>query len=199
MMKIDALRPNRRSVLAGISTLAAATAAPQVASAAWDTAVIHAEGNEPGIQQWERRLAVMNRNTGESINDIYWQDGSFVPETLERINWVMRDHNNDQTGEISTHLLNLLNRIRVTLDTDAAFEITSGFRSLETNRRLMRESGAARNSLHLNGLAADCRLQGYSLSGLSKCAKSLKQGGVGSYSRRSTVHIDVGPVRSWRG
>ena len=191
-------RPSRRGFLAGISTLSAMAGVPTIAKAGWSTTVVYAEGMEPGIDQWERRLSLINQYTGESVNDIYWQDGSYNPQVLEQISWVLRDHNNDTAVEIAPQLLDLMNKVRLQLDTKEMFEVTSAYRSPETNKRLVRKSGAARNSLHLHGLAVDCHLPGVKLSALSGAAKGLKRGGVGYYPRRGTVHLDVGPVRSWR-
>ena len=65
-----------------------------------------------------------------------------------------------------------------------------------TNRML---KGAASHSYHLKAMAADVRLKSRSVSQMSEAAFACNGGGVGIYNRSNFVHMDCGPVRSWRG
>jgi uncharacterized protein YcbK (DUF882 family) len=79
----------------------------------------------------------------------------------------------------------------------ARIRIASGYRNPTYNTAL-REQGrlAAKASLHQYGMAADVILQGVSSLRIWKDVKTLGFGGTGYY-QGETVHIDVGPARSW--
>jgi len=62
-----------------------------------------------------------------------------------------------------------------------------------------RSSGVARNSLHMQGQAADLRVEGRSVRQVAAAAESCSAGGVGRYSGSNFTHMDCGPVRSWGG
>jgi uncharacterized protein YcbK (DUF882 family) len=55
----------------------------------------------------------------------------------------------------------------------------------------------ARNSLHMQGKAADIIEPGYSVRQMRAAAISLQGGGVGTYRRSRFIHVDTGPVRVW--
>ena len=72
--------------------------------------------------------------------------------------------------------------------------VTSGYRSPKSNRR----AGGARNSTHIYCKAADIQVDGVSKWDLAKYLRSVKgRGGVGTYCRTKSVHIDVGTQRDW--
>ena len=146
----------------------------------------------------KRSLSFYNTHTGESLKTVYWAEGEYVTGALEKINRILRDHRTGEIESIDTQLLDLLNAIRLRLDTYKPFHIISGYRSPKTNARLRKQScGVARNSLHMLGKAVDIRVPGFRLPGLRKAAMDLKCGGVGYYPRSSFIHVDVGRVRYW--
>jgi uncharacterized protein YcbK (DUF882 family) len=146
----------------------------------------------------DRRLALYNPHTDERFDDIYWCDGSYVPESLKRIDWLMRDFHRDAVAPIDPDLLELLQGIARRLDNGRPFRLLSGYRTAATNRLLRREGlSVAVHSEHLKGKAADICVDGVSLGHLRRAAISLKAGGVGIYPRDHFVHVDVGPVRVW--
>ena len=57
--------------------------------------------------------------------------------------------------------------------------------------------GAARNSLHMRGMAIDLFVPDRPLRTVHAAAVSLKAGGVGYYPRSGFVHVDTGDVRYW--
>ena len=72
--------------------------------------------------------------------------------------------------------------------------ITSGYRSPRGNRR----AGGARNSQHIFCKAVDIQVEGVSKWKLAKFLRTLPgRGGVGTYCRTKSVHIDIGSVRDW--
>ena len=72
--------------------------------------------------------------------------------------------------------------------------ITSGYRSPKRNRR----AGGARNSQHVFCKAVDMQVEGVSKWQLAKYLRTLPgRGGVGTYCRTKSVHIDIGSKRDW--
>ncbi len=153
----------------------------------------------PAHQAKERALSFHNTHTGESLkNAVYWIDGGYVGETLEDINFILRDFRQNEIKPIDPRLLDQLFAIRRTLEVKKPIHIISGYRSPATNRMLSQQGGGvAKRSFHMDGKAADIRLPGCDLKILKKAALSLKRGGVGYYPKSDFVHIDTGPVRSW--
>ena len=148
----------------------------------------------------ERSLLLYNPNTRESLHTTYWSNGRYVQRALGDINHIMRDRRTGEIKQIDTRLLDLLYAIGTELKTQEPFHIISGYRSSRTNELLRkRGKGAAKHSLHIQGEAADIRLPGCRLSSLRRVAFNLKGGGVGYYRRDRFIHIDVGPIRYWRG
>jgi len=145
-----------------------------------------------------RRLALYNVNTGESYNSVFWANDYYIPQGLKSLDWALRDFHTNTTHRIDPRLLDLLFALQEKLETDEPFLLTSGYRTPETNARLVAE-GAAVNSLHMQGQAADISLRGRSLGQLHRAALALRGGGVGYYPAHSFVHVDVGPIRTWGG
>lgn len=72
--------------------------------------------------------------------------------------------------------------------------IVSGYRSHSYNRRV----GGVKNSYHIKCMAADILVKGKSKSQmLAYFRKQSGIGGVGLYSHKPFIHIDVGPKREW--
>jgi uncharacterized protein YcbK (DUF882 family) len=147
----------------------------------------------------DRGLAFFNTHTDESEAVEYCLEGCLVPESLERINHILRDHRTGEVKAIDVGLLDLLNRLARALPTDRPFHVISGYRSPETNARLRKSGGGgvASNSLHLVGKAIDIRVPGIKLRDLYRTAVNLRGGGVGIYPESDFVHVDVGRVRTW--
>lgn len=155
-------------------------------------------GSPTGISQPERSLAFYNTHTGEQLRAVYWEQGSYLEDSLGEINHILRDHLTNEIKNIDTGLLDLLFAIRNELETQQPFHVISGYRSPDTNAFLRAHStGVAEHSLHLVGQAIDIRTPGRDLRVLHKTAVALKGGGVGYYPKSDFVHVDVGRVRYW--
>jgi uncharacterized protein YcbK (DUF882 family) len=148
----------------------------------------------------ERSLSLYNPNTRESLHTTYWSNGRYQQKALSEINHIMRDRRTGEIKPIHTDLLDLLYAIGTDLKTQEPFHIISGYRSSKTNALLRKYSkNVAKNSLHIQGKAADIRLPGCRLSSLRREVLNLKGGGVGYYPRHKFIHIDIGPIRYWSG
>ncbi|MCG6935325.1 MAG: DUF882 domain-containing protein, partial [Proteobacteria bacterium] len=125
-------------------------------------------------------------------------DGTYIAEELAAIDYVLRDHRNNEVTPIDRRLLDLLNSLQQSVDKQGIFQVISGYRSPETNARLQRNtSGVAKRSLHLQGKAIDIRLPGVQLNNLRQAALKLHQGGVGYYPASNFIHVDTGRPRFW--
>jgi len=145
-----------------------------------------------------RALAFRNLHTGEEVDVVYRADGQVDHGALREIDWVLRDFRTGEARPMDQRLLDLLWRLRVTLDTTAPYEVISGYRSAATNAMLARESrGVSRVSLHMKAMAIDVRLPDRPLMAVRDAALGLRRGGVGYYPASDFVHVDVGRVRWW--
>ena len=145
-----------------------------------------------------RELGFLNLHTGERLRVPYWEQGSYLRDALQQIDYVLRDHRANAVHTIDTALLDLLVRLQGLVGGRREFEVISGYRSPATNAMLhARSSGVASGSLHLQGKAIDIRLPGVDLSRLHLAAVSLKSGGVGLYRASNFIHVDTGRVRYW--
>lgn len=140
----------------------------------------------------ERSLTFYNTQNGEWYRGIYWEKGAYIPGALTDINHVLRDSRNGKIAHIDVGLLDVLNTMRHRLKTTKPYDVICGYRSVETNELLRKQStGVAKNSLHMKGRAIDIRLSGTPLTQLRDAAKSLNAGGVGYYPRSNFIHVDV--------
>lgn len=149
-------------------------------------------------QSCSGHLALYNLHTAEALKIRYLdRRGAFEPRALRRLNHFFRCHHTNQVHPIDPRLYLLLDRLRQNLGAhDRRFELVSGFRSEDYNRLLRQKSGqVAKKSYHVQGMAADIRLEGVPMASIHRAAQRLKAGGVGRYNE--FIHVDVGPVRSW--
>jgi uncharacterized protein YcbK (DUF882 family) len=189
MTTTAAIRISRRALL-GAFAATAVSAAPQFSKA---FAFVRGAGDI-------RRLRLYSGRTGESVDTLYWIDGEYIPEVLTEINHFFRDWRTDQVHQIDTRTLDILAASHSILRINEPYLLLSGYRSPATNAMLRRQSsGVARNSLHMQGQAADLRLESRSVSQVARAAAACEAGGVGRYSRSNFTHMDCGVVRTWGG
>ena len=136
--------------------------------------------------------------TGEKIDMIYWIEGNYIRESLDQINYFMRDWRTNDVKSIDARTIDIMTAAHNLMDCREPYMLISGYRSPKTNAMLRsRSSGVAKNSRHLRGEAADLHLASRSVNQIAKAAAACRAGGVGRYSGSSFVHMDCGPVRSW--
>ncbi len=145
-----------------------------------------------------RRIKMYSGRTGEKIDMIYWIEGDYIREGLAEVNHFMRDWRQNSKIQIDTRTIDIMSAAHNLLDTTEPYLLLSGYRSPKTNAMLRsRSRGVAKNSLHMQGQAADLRLSSRNVRQFAKAASACSAGGVGRYSRSNFVHIDCGPVRTW--
>lgn len=171
----------RGFIAAAIGAAGVAAASPAIA-----------QGGAPRV------LRVRRQVVGDSFAGIYWRDGRYDRAALRQLDHVFRDLSAAETTPMDPRLFDVMATVARTLDSDETFEVISGYRTPETNAR---NAGRSRRvstvSLHMSGMAADCRLPGRQGLGLARVASELQLGGVGLYTRDGFVHLDCGPVRRW--
>jgi uncharacterized protein YcbK (DUF882 family) len=180
---------SRRSLL-GIFAAATVIAAPTFSKAA---GLLKGAGDV-------RRVHMYSGRSGESVNAIYWVDGEYIPEVVNEISHFMRDLRVDSSIAMNPHNLDIISATHHLLDINEPYMLLSGYRTAKTNKMLRSESsGVAKNSLHVQGMAADLRLKSRSVKQMAKAAEACAAGGVGHYYHSNFVHMDCGPVRTWGG
>ena len=189
-MPDKSLALSRRTILKGFTSLALTTAATTLLPPA--PALAHSLDGSP------RALAFRHLHTGEEIDVVYWAEGRYQPEALKQLDYVMRDWRSGEVAPIDGKLFDRLHLLRKEMESDAHFEIISGYRSPETNAKLREHSnGVAKRSLHMKGQAIDVALPGRPHADLRDAAQRLRIGGVGYYPKSGFIHLDTGRVRSW--
>lgn len=146
----------------------------------------------------DRSLSFYNVHTEETLKSCYWSRGSYIPESLSEINYVLRDFRTGELKSIDINLLDALHELSHRLGAREPFHVISGYRSAATNALLRSNSeGVAKHSMHIEGKAADIRLPGCDLAHLHRAVIDLHRGGVGYYPASDFVHVDVGRIRYW--
>lgn len=187
MQNTGAKRVSRRGLLKAFAATTVA-AAPTYANA---FGILRGAGDI-------RRISMFSGRTGERIDTIYWIEGDYIKEALTEINHFMRDWRNNQITSIDTRTIDIMAATHNLLEADHPYMMLSGYRTPATNQMLRsRSRSVARNSLHMEGKAADLRIEGRSVSQIARAASSCSSGGVGRYSGSNFVHMDCGPVRTW--
>ena len=154
-----------------------------------------------------RVLEVMRPASGERAKLLYWKDGEIVDSAYQELCHLLRDVNGKETAAIDPKLFETLwgtQAFVARYGIDSPLEILSGYRTPSSNKKLI-EAGvpAARQSLHIEGRAADIRIANLNGEVLGSLVRSFRQGGVGFYYRPGVrggwIHADTGLNRTWKG
>jgi uncharacterized protein YcbK (DUF882 family) len=149
---------------------------------------------------WDRprSLDLYRQSTGERATGVYWQNGGLDAVGYQKMCWLLRDVRGGSAIQMNPRLLDLLCAMQAWVahfGFAGPITILSGYRSPKTNANT---EGAARNSMHMYGQAADIRFPGLPMNYLGKLAQHYAAGGVGFYVGSDFVHVDTGRIRSWR-
>lgn len=154
-----------------------------------------------------RVLTLTRPQSGEKAKVLYWKDGQVIDSAYQELCHLMRDVNGKETAPIDPKLFETLWGTQAFIaryGIEEPLEILSGFRTSKSNDKL-REAGvpAARQSLHIEGKAADIRIANLNADVLGGLVRSFRQGGVGYYYRSGPrggwIHADTGLKRTWKG
>jgi len=151
----------------------------------------------------ERRSLWVVRQVGDKRDEMratYWTaESGYDRDQYLQLCWLLRDVRANRVFPIDHELLAVLCGVQAWLGREgrvAPLRIFSGYRSMTTNNQT---EGAALDSRHLLGKAADIAMDGVTNVKLAGIASILGRGGTGFYPGRSFVHVDVGDERIWIG
>ena len=144
------------------------------------------------------KLSLISEKNGRAFEGVYRRAAGDYDETaLRAIYRVFDAPYDDAFPKLSLRLIAFLDFLEDRLRPGARITITSGYRSPAYNTGVRNRGGlAAKASLHQYGMAADFVMDGVPSERVWDTVKSLGFGGAGYYHGR-TVHVDVGPARSW--
>jgi len=144
-------------------------------------------------------LKLYNVHLNKTFYAPFFEKNYYKLSGLFEVNKAFIDYRAKEMTRIDVKLVNLLYDIKQHLGYDKQFNIVSGYRSPHTNAELRKtHEGVAKNSFHIKGKAVDIYVPNVSIRKLRDVALGMKRGGVGYYPSSHFVHVDVGPVRSWR-
>jgi len=144
-------------------------------------------------------LKLHNVHLNKTFYAPFFEKNYYKLSGLFEVNKALIDFRAKEMTRIDIKLINLLYEIKQHIGYDVEFNVLSGYRTKRTNEMLRRRSeGVAKNSYHIKGMAVDINVPNVSLRKLRDIALGLQKGGVGYYPTHNFVHVDVGPVRSWR-
>ncbi|WP_237216985.1 DUF882 domain-containing protein [Falsiroseomonas oryziterrae] len=145
-----------------------------------------------------RSLRVRRQVTNEGFDGVYWRNGRYDRDALRQLDIVFRDLSAAEPTPMDPRLFDVMAAVAQAVDSSETWEVVSGYRTPETNAARSRQSRRVSTvSLHMSGMAADCRLPDRSSLEVARRAADLQLGGVGLYRRSGFMHLDCGPVRRW--
>jgi uncharacterized protein YcbK (DUF882 family) len=154
-----------------------------------------------------RTLSVVRPQSGEKASVLYWRDGEIIDSAYQELCHLLRDVNGKETVPIDPKLFETLWGTQAFIaryGIAQPLEILSGYRTAKSNAKLIEQGvPAARQSLHIEGKAADIRIANLNPEVLGGLVRSFRQGGVGFYYRGGPkggwIHADTGLKRTWKG
>lgn len=148
-----------------------------------------------------KTIALNHVHTGDKLKLTYFEQGDYIEDALQEINYLMRDYHTDAVHPIDPALLDQLYDLKLVLGiNNKSFIVTSGYRSPRTNARLRKKHrGVAKHSLHMQGRAIDLHVDGLDTRKIRNAALGMHRGGVGYCRRSNFVHLDTGSFRTWLG
>lgn len=143
----------------------------------------------------ERRLSFHNPHTNENFDAVYFSKGQYDEQAMREFYRIARDWRQEKEVKIDNRTINIAYNMQKLLEQSTPLMLVSGYRTPKTNRLVH----GATHSFHMRGEALDITHPHVSTSMLHKVALRIRGGGVGYYPSEHFVHVDCGPVRTWRG
>lgn len=162
------------------------------------TAQIESSDMTRFLYSGDGQLRLYSKKNGKSFSGIYRLGlGTYDESALKKICGVFDVPDNAPNTHLSLRLIEFIDYLQDHFGPKHQITITSGYRNPEYNTGL-RNNGklAAKASLHQYGMAVDFIMEGVKAKFVWNYVKALGFGGTGYY-HGETVHIDVGPSRSW--
>ena len=97
----------------------------------------------------ERRIRLANAHTWEKLDIVYWADGDYIPEAMDEISHLMRDHRANRSKAMDAGLIDQLHVLVDALGTRERVHVLSGYRTPETNAALRKRSNGVAKYLSL--------------------------------------------------
>lgn len=148
----------------------------------------------------DRTISFYHIHTQERLTIQYKKDGRFLPDALEKINWIMRDWRQNKAVPIDPNTIDIIWEMHRELGSQQPVSIICGFRSRGTNEMLRKtRGGQASQSQHITGKAVDIAFPDIPVKQLRYSAMIRERGGVGYYPTSGIpfVHVDTARVRHW--
>ncbi len=134
---------------------------------------------------------------GASYKIPFVREGKIDPEGYNDLCRIFADVRAGVAVQMDPNLFMVLSRAQEWLKSnqiERPIILTSGYRTEHTNASI---EGAAFNSMHLYGKAADIKIDGLPSDYLARLLRMCGGSGIGIYS--SFVHVDTWRERAWRG
>ncbi len=147
----------------------------------------------------DRTISFFHIHTNETLTILYKKDGTFVPEALEKINWIMRDWRVGKSITIDPNTVDIIWEMHRELGSQQPISIICGYRSPSTNEMLRKtRGGQASKSQHMTGSAIDLAFPDVPLERMRYSAMIRERGGVAIIRLGIPfVHVDTSRVRHW--
>lgn len=149
----------------------------------------------------ERSLNLVNVNTDESVNVVYFADGKYIYEGLVALDRIFRDFHENKIVPMDVMLYEMVYGIQYHSDKRYPLLLSSGYRTKKTNIMLKNmHFHVAENSFHIKAKAGDLTVYKKArvpIEKLHSYATHWKLGGVGFYPGQNFMHLDTGNPRSW--
>jgi len=146
----------------------------------------------------EKKIFMYNIHTGEFYDEVFWADGKYISENINKLNYFMRDFREDKVKPIDLKTVEAIYHVSLHTKKNRPLILNSAYRTPKTNKKI----GGARHSQHKLAKAIDFSLDKKdhtSLYALKRFLVNNHNGGVGYYPRQGFIHVDSGHKRYWRG
>ncbi len=151
--------------------------------------------NNPNFWSQPRQLWLYRKDSRENGNYRFWTGNAIDGDAYSWLCYMLRDSHDKTMAAMDVNLLNLLYGLQQWLHNAGIRQplvVHSGLRTPQHNANV---EGAARNSMHMYGKAADIAVPGVEPQMLFNMAAYFGMGGVGLYP--TFIHVDTGRKRYW--
>ena len=148
----------------------------------------------------DRTISFYHIHTKETLTVLYKRNGSYIPDAMKKIDWILRDWRRDESTKMDPKTIDIIWEMHRELGSQKPVSIISGYRSPATNNMLRKtRGGQAQRSHHMTGRAIDISFPDVPIRRMRYSAMIRERGGVGYYPTSGIpfVHVDSARVRHW--